>query len=108
VSVNPADLTDIQLLRHWKEKALVCVCRDPGGSPYRCGGSPGEWCGPQRQAEHALREIHRRNLPLPRGWRVALSEDDSCGRRKHGTPTEFDELMNAYVAGLEAALGTRH
>ena len=93
-------MTDLQLLRHWKEKALVCVCRE---SRYPCGGADGDWCGPQRQAMRALREIQRRDLLLPRGWRIALSEDNSCGRRKLGAGAcEFDVLMNAHIADLEA------
>jgi hypothetical protein len=46
------NLADIELLRHWKQKALVCVCLDyaaisgspgtRGGSWHTCGGTPGE------------------------------------------------------------------
>jgi len=106
-------LDDVALLRLWQGKALVCVCRDHlaretrgrGGSPYLCGGAPGEWCGPQRKAERAYAEILRRKIPLPRGMYLALSEDNSCGRRKLGSPTEFDALMNAHIACLESTRG---
>lgn len=115
MSLPLADLTDVQLLRHWQQKALVCVCRDHkarqetvgrDGSPYLCGGSEGDWCGPQREASRAYGEILRRQVPLPPGWHVALLEDNSGGRRKFGSPTEFDEVMNAHIACLESARGT--
>jgi hypothetical protein len=116
VSLNLADLTDAQLLRHWQQKALVCVCRDPtahrqetvsrGGSPYLCGGSEGDWCGPQREAKRTFREILRRQVPPPPGWYVALLEDNSCGRRRFGSPAEFDAVLNAHIACLESARGT--
>jgi len=113
------DLSDLELLRHWKQKALVCVCRDHvaisgrpgtrGGSPYLCGGTTGDWCGPQRKAMKAMREINRRAIPLPRGLYIGVAEDNSCGRRKLSPGVcEFDEIMDAYVAGMEAALGPRH
>ena len=109
-------LTDVQLLRHWKEKALVCICRDPaamretvarGGSHSICGGAEGvDWCGPQKTAMKALREIDLRQLPLPIGISTAAGEDNSCGRRKLSAgPCEFDELMDSYIAELEAQSG---
>ena len=113
MSVDLGSMDDVALLRLWQQSALVCVCRDHvardtpgrGGSPYLCGGSPGEWCGPQRKAEKAFAEILRRKIPLPKGMYMALSEDNSCGRRKLGSPTEFDLLMNAHITCLESARG---
>lgn len=114
---DPTTLTDLELLRHWQQKALVCVCRDGvarsdrrgtrDGSPYTCGSDgypPTDWCGPQRQAVRALREIERRNIQLPIGWRMAISEDNSCGRRKLGGDySEFDDIMNEHITKMEAA-----
>jgi hypothetical protein len=109
-------LTDVQLLRKWQESALVCVCRDAkarretvarGGSHSLCGWGDGDWCGPQRKAATAFREIRRRKLPLPLGIHIALGEDNSCGRRKlSSTVCEFDELMVAHIAELEAPNGS--
>lgn len=100
MSLPLADLTDVQLLRHWGQKVLVCVCRGP-----LCGGSEGDWCGPQREAQRTYREILRREVPLPPGWHLALLEDHSCGRRTFGSPTEFDAVLNAHIACLESARG---
>ena len=112
---DPAALSDIELLRLWQSKALVCVCQDEvarsdrrgtrDGSTYLCGGDghpPKDWCGPQRQATHAFREIERRNISLPAGWRMAISEDNSCGRRKLGGDySEFDDIMTQHITKME-------
>lgn len=103
------EMPDIQLLRFWQSKALVCVCSDmpyPHATP--CGGVVGvDWCGPQRTAMKALRELERRGIhPSEKAVALALSEDSSCGRRKHGSPTDFDALVDRHIADLEKHRGT--
>lgn len=99
-------LSDIELLKKWQQKALVCICKDTvslstrgrNGSPYLCVGSSGDWCGPQRISEILIREIKRRKIELPVGLYMGISEDNSCGRRKLSAgPCEFDLIMNKHI-----------
>jgi hypothetical protein len=105
---NPKNMSDIELLEAWSQKALVCLCADPSndtrvkglsGSHYMCGSTNGEWCGPQKVANRLKTEINRRKIALPLTITVALLEDCSCGRRKGGAGScEFDMIMKDFVS----------
>jgi len=85
-------LSDIQLLELYKSKALVCLCKE-----QQCN------CGPQKIAQKTLKEIKLRKINLPE-HSLALSEDSSCGRRKHSnSKCEFDEIMSEFIGGLKSS-----
>lgn len=87
--------TDRELVECFAGKAPVCVCRPRNA----CNVDPGQWCGPQRAACAARRELERRGYAMPEGLGAALSHALDVGEGR----AEFDALMAAWrrERGLE-------
>lgn len=93
-------LSNIDLLKLYKSKALVCICSfDDGCNSVNRQGFK-TLCGPQQISAKCLREIKNRGIHLPE-LSIAISEDWSCGRRKNSKSIcEFDEIMEEFIKGM--------
>lgn len=74
-------LSNEELIQVYQDKALVCLC------DKHCGDPGSSWCPPQKKARRALEILTSRGVEMPQGLHLALSEDESCGRRSNSSGT---------------------